>query len=591
MKLTLPNKRRGRILFALLAVLLAVGLAPLAVISWKLIDSSKEHLKTSQQESQLMLASTIAGQLDTHLSGLRAQLLGLSRLLGGEIGPAPGDAETRARRLLSEFSDDRILLLRYSDVKQLEVASASDADVPAELEPAFLEGFVKVAEGLANHRPVDADAVAVSPPVVLPADPPRSVVLLTAPVLAGGVFRGALYAVVDLQGVWDAVVAGRGSGQAVFAVDRSGRLFASRNLLGASPGDDLSPRSGIVKRFRDRAGLQTETMPFLWSDGGAPEWYLGSYELTRDGWGVFVQARESQLYERVHQMIEEAARWALLAISFAILAAVVFAGRLSNPIDRLAEASRAFAKGDFSVRVDVRARNEIGELAETFNAMAAELEEVIRRLRRAAEENNELFLGTARALATAIDAKDPYTRGHSVRVNRYSVVLARYAGLGSQDLADIHVASLLHDVGKIGVDDAILKKPAPLTAPEFEVMKQHTVLGAQIMAPIKKMQSIIPGLRSHHERWRGGGYPDNLQGDAIPLMARIIAVADSFDAMTTDRPYQKGMTFEAAVARINELKGVAFEERIVEAFNRAYRAGEFRPETPAEPAAPALSEA
>ena len=107
-------------------------------------------------------------------------------------------------------------------------------------------------------------------------------------------------------------------------------------------------------------------------------------------------------------------------------------------------------------------------------------------------------------------------------------------------------------------------------------MKQHTVIGANIMAPIRKMQRLLPGLRSHHERWTGGGYPDALAGDAIPLMARIIAVADSFDAMTTDRPYQKGMTFEQALARLNELKETAFDERIVESFNRAYRAGEFQ---------------
>jgi response regulator RpfG family c-di-GMP phosphodiesterase len=159
------------------------------------------------------------------------------------------------------------------------------------------------------------------------------------------------------------------------------------------------------------------------------------------------------------------------------------------------------------------------------------------------------------------------------------VILARYHGLSEGDIRDIHVASLLHDVGKIGVDDAVLKKPGKLTPEEFEVMKLHTVIGSNIMSPIRQMKRLLPGLRSHHERWGGEGYPDALAGDAIPLMARIIAVADSFDAMTTDRPYQKGMDFEKALARVNELKGTAFDERIVESFNRAYHAGEFRKET------------
>jgi len=108
-------------------------------------------------------------------------------------------------------------------------------------------------------------------------------------------------------------------------------------------------------------------------------------------------------------------------------------------------------------------------------------------------------------------------------------------------------------------------------------MKRHTVIGEKIMKPIRQMAKMLPGLRSHHERWEGQGYPDNQKGEEIPLLARLIAVADSFDAMTTDRPYQKAMTFEQAHARVNELKGKAFDEHVVEAFNRAYLAGEFQP--------------
>ena len=129
-----------------------------------------------------------------------------------------------------------------------------------------------------------------------------------------------------------------------------------------------------------------------------------------------------------------------------------------------------------------------------------------------------------------------------------------------------------------------MKKPGKLTPQEFEVMKLHTVIGANIMAPIRQMKRLLPGLRSHHERWTGEGYPDRLKGEGIPLMARIIAVADSFDAMTTERPYQKAMSFEAALARLNELKGSGFDESIVESFNRAYRSGEFAPRP--QPAAP-----
>ncbi|MDX1388922.1 MAG: HD domain-containing protein, partial [Acidobacteriota bacterium] len=388
-------------------------------------------------------------------------------------------------------------------------------------------------------------------------------------------FRGVLSTLVDLQDVWDSVIRRHMTGHTVFIMDRRGRLFATSDSEQVRIGQDLREME-IVSRFLYAEGRASETLPFVLEEGRREVRYIGSYELTSEGWGVFVLAKQRHIYLPVREMMSSTLTWALAALGLAILAAVFFAGTLSKPMNRLAAASRAFAEGDFSRRVHVRSRNEIGELADVFNRMAAKIEDDIRRLKRSSDENNELFLGTIRALAQAIDAKDPYTRGHSVRVNRYSVLLARYMGLPAPEVRDIHVASLLHDVGKIGIDDAILRKPGTLTPEEFGAMKTHTTLGASIMEPIRQMKKIIPGLRSHHERMNGSGYPDGLAGDEIPLMARIIAVADTFDAMTTHRPYQKAMTMEAALARINELKGVALDVKVVEAFNRAFHAGEFR---------------
>ena len=159
--------------------------------------------------------------------------------------------------------------------------------------------------------------------------------------------------------------------------------------------------------------------------------HLGSYQLTAEGWAILVYAPEHEVYLPVSSMVQSTLFWAIGVFGVAILAAVALAGTLSTPLNRLAAASRAFAAGNFSVRVRVRSRTEIGELADTFNRMAAEIEDYIRRLKGAVEEKNELFLGTIRALAQAIDAKDPYTRGHSARVNRYAVVLARQLGLSA----------------------------------------------------------------------------------------------------------------------------------------------------------------
>ena len=570
-----PPQRRARMVYLLLAVFTFVALAPLASVAWKLIDGNREALKTSHQERQLLLASMVARGVDVHVEALRGQLAHLAGLLARGAGRTAQVDPDEVQAVLDGVADERVVYLRFTDLHGTAVASPPSRRLPRELEPAFLAAFRSAAERLAERRVVDLAAVTVSEPILLGG---RATVVLSAPVVARGAIRGVLCALVDLGRVWDAVTADARGPYAVFAIDKRGRLFAATGLPEIEVGRDMTD-SGIVKRFLESPGA-TETVPFEWSPGsaGPVERYLGSYDVAREGWGVFVQGRERQVYSAVASMIQNTLQWALLALACALFAAAIFARMLADPIKKLAEASRAYAQGDFSTRVRVQSLTEVGELADTFNRMAAELEELIRRLRLAAEENNELFLGTARALASAIDAKDPYTRGHSVRVNRYSVILARYHGLAESEIRDIHVASLLHDVGKIGVDDAILKKPGHLTPEEFEVMKQHTVIGANIMAPIRKMQRLLPGLRSHHERWTGNGYPDGTAGEAIPLMARIIAVADSFDAMTTDRPYQKGMTFEQALARVNELKGTAFDERIVESFNRAYRAGEFRQE-------------
>ena len=573
--------RRGRIVLSLLAVFTLVGLAPLATVAWKLIDINREALTTAQQEYQLLLASAVATELDVHVDGFRAQLGRVARALAA----APARSEGEIRRVLADVADDRMVYLRFVPLGGRPVGSV-DHGVPEHLETLFAQGLGQAAAALAEGRDSGAAMATSSPPLLLDGSPPRVALVLSAPVASAGRFRGVLSAVVDLQAVWDEVIRDHPGGHELLGLDRRCRVFAHSGRNDAELGLDMS-RSELARRLLRAEGRARETFPFLWAEDGRAERHLGSYEITREGWAIVVHAREQQVYLPVRAMVESTVTWAIGALSLAILAAVFFARTLSTPIDRLASASRRFAAGDFAARVDVRSRNEIGELADTFNLMASEIEGYIRRLKQAAEENTELFLGTIRALAQAIDAKDPYTRGHSVRVHRYAELIGRNLGLTHDELRDLQVSSLLHDVGKIGIDDAILKKAGPLTREEFEIMKTHPVLGAVIMAPIPKMKAIIPGLRSHHERWSGGGYPDGLAGTAIPLQGRIIAVADTFDAMTTHRPYQRAMSFEEALARINDLKGVTFDEQVVEAFNAAYQAGDIRPEeTSAAPRQP-----
>ena len=156
-------------------------------------------------------------------------------------------------------------------------------------------------------------------------------------------------------------------------------------------------------------------------------------------------------------------------------------------------------------------------------------------------------------LAAAIDEKDPYTRGHSGRVAKYSLAIGESLKMNAEELDCLRISALLHDVGKIGVEDRILKKPGKLTDEEFDVMKQHTSKGANIMRPVAQLKDMLPGIEFHHERMDGHGYPSGLAGEQIPLLARIIAVADTFDAITTNRPYQTAMDLTYAIERIRSL--------------------------------------
>jgi len=209
--------------------------------------------------------------------------------------------------------------------------------------------------------------------------------------------------------------------------------------------------------------------------------------------------------------------------------------------------------------------------------MTDQIERYINDLQRSADENRELFLGTVKSLAAAIDGKDPYTRGHSERVSRMSMAIAQRLGLSDEECEKIRISALLHDVGKIGIDDSILKKPAALTDAEFEIMKQHPQKGYKIMSQIPAMKEFLPGMYMHHEMVNGEGYPQGLKGDEIPIMGKVVAVADTFDAMTTDRPYQRAMKFEDAVARIQYFVGTRYDEKVVAAFTEACAEGQIRP--------------
>lgn len=198
------------------------------------------------------------------------------------------------------------------------------------------------------------------------------------------------------------------------------------------------------------------------------------------------------------------------------------------------------------------------------------------------EREHKMFIHTAISLAAAIDARDPYTHGHTERVTQYSLMIAEELEDMPEALAyknfkeTLHIASLLHDVGKIGVPDSILNKNSQLTREEYEKVKEHSVTGAAILYPIRELGDIAKEVRGHHERFDGAGYPDGLNGEQIPFISRIIAVADTFDAITSDRPYRQKKMSEIAMQIIKDNSGTQFDPIIVSAFLLAYRKGKLQ---------------
>ncbi len=567
-----PASRRVGLLWTLLLVMVVTALAPLFLTAWKLIDINRESLESASREYQLEVAAGIVQDINATVAGARNQLSAIARVLESKLATG-SDAALTSEILAPHLAGD-IVLLRYSPRagRQLEVGEQSLlASKP--LSDAILSALMSAVQGeMFVSRPVAAARNGA--PCVIEGVPVRS----------GRGVHGVLAAVVDLGASWERSVGTLGGQYIIFALDDATGLFAEAGMPAAMKQADAWRRTEIVTRFRHEGAGVMEIMPFEAPPGMETQQLLGARASTDRGWGIFVLVDRNLAYASVAEMKRSVYQWALFAVSLAVICAVFFAGAITRPLKALVARARRIASGDFAARADVTSRNELGELAETFNFMAEEIRSYIDKIKAAAEENSQMFMGTIKALAAAIDEKDPYTRGHSERVYRYAIAIARHLNLSRQEMRNVTVGALLHDIGKIGIEDAILRKPASLSDKEFEIMKRHPLKGYNILSTMPQMQEIIPAMRNHHERWSGGGYPDNLKGEEIPMLARIVQVADTFDAMTTNRPYQRAMRWDAAVARIIELSGIAFDPAVVAAFKAAWYAGELRPEL-AEPAA------
>ncbi len=577
---------RIRLLYIVLGVLLLVGLLPLGFAGMLLSDRSAEELRSVEGRYQAQLVQDKARQIELYGQRYRDVVTGLARafeIAGGIKALNDPGYDSRLQKTLQE--DPNLIGLAIWPVNG-PVHRAFQPDVIQHQEV-----DQRVSEVLAR---MNGRGVVVSRPQIIRSGQEMALTV-AAPVMGGPSGQdlvAAVIAIISFQEVFNAVHQQTSKSErelldaglpVVFVVDQNGRAVAHPEAAVAFAEKPMTDLKVVQDWQQSGAQVQSALEPFSLVRDGRKVEMLGSYataELDKNSrLGVIAIQDESAALASVSDMRRQTILISFVAGMLTLLIGFFFAKKLTQPVQELASGAHRIASGDFSQRINIRSRTELGDLGNSFNLMTDQIERYITDLQRSADENRQLFLGTVKSLAAAIDGKDPYTRGHSERVSRMSVAIAQRLQLPDDECEKIRISALLHDVGKIAIDDNILKKPAALTDDEYLIMKQHPQKGYKIMSQIAAMKEFLPGMYMHHEMVNGQGYPQGLHGDEIPLMAKIVAVADTFDAMTTDRPYQRAMKFEDAVARIQSFVDTRYDAAVVCAFVAACDEGQIRPGT------------
>lgn len=568
--------RRLRILWIVLGALLFTSALPLWLYHREVLQLSEEKLQDTERLQQSEVTRSVASEILQFESNLSEQLESQRQLLAltGWIQDVSDTAHApQLSRMLQNVLQNNHDILYVTaigrDAKGESAESVKNADRDPFVDAALKRAFTASVQGL----PFVSGTFALG-------QENRPAFVISVPLMSDGQFSGMLAAVVSLDHILARLRDASVRDRTVFVVNADGRIVVHPDTVNMVPGRDLSSNPVVVKFKKVPEEIRaTETTPFTLDENDKPVEMIGTYSTVPElRWAVIAQRSlvKARVDAGVQDLTTTAMRFVIAVTLIALLVGYLSALGITRPIQGLVRSTRAISRAEFHERASVEGAAEISELAETFNGMADDIEKYVDRLQMAATENRELFMGSIRMLAAAIDEKDPYTRGHSGRVAKYSLTIAQEMGLDSEAMDKLRISALLHDVGKIGVDDNVLKKPGKLTEDEFALMKQHPVKGANIMRPVAQLKDMLPGIELHHERMDGQGYPYGLTGDQIPMMARIIAVADTFDAITTNRPYQSAMDLEYAMDRINQLAGAKFDVDVVRAIQRAVAAGKLK---------------
>ena len=575
----MPQKKlQISLVYFVVCALLLIGLVPLLLTGYFLSERSAGELRAVENRYQIQLVQEKGRQIEMFGRRHTDLVKGLANSFGLANDPKVFGLPQTDRQLSNTLRENPDVLAVY-----VQPATGDPLSLyrPGSIAKTEIDG---IAEGVL--RLIGNEPLYISNPQIAGAAKEPVITMASSASNENGRIA-TVVAIISLKNISRSVVGAEQTTEKelwesgrpiVFVVDQTGRALFHPDANLVQRQQALSNLKIVSEWQEANKQIQSGLVPFTGEYEGVEHEMIGAYSTVviadRLNLGVITMQDEAQALASVGEMRMQTRIISLLFALAAMVIGSVAARWLTSPVLRLSAAAQKIAGGDLSARVETNNITEIGQLGVSFNTMSDKLEEHIASLARAATENRELFVGTVKALAAAIDGKDKYTRGHSERVARISVAIGKQLGLPEDELETLRISALLHDVGKIAIDDNILKKPAALTTEEFEIMKTHPVRGYKIMSQIPAMKDFLPGMYMHHEMVNGQGYPQGLTDAQIPLQAKIVSVADTFDAMTIDRPYSKGMLLPEALERIGSFVGTRYDKRVVDALVRGCNAGE-----------------
>jgi putative nucleotidyltransferase with HDIG domain len=543
---------------AIFLLMLGVGLVSTAVVGLLVLSDTRELLTRDAQELSAERVRQVSMRTTAALEAPLRTVTALARVPG-----------FLSLSLVEQRAHLGSVLTERRDVTALTVFSARGERIPG------LQAFAvkdvpptEVAEHEARGRALLAggpEGVRFSPALLTPGRPPR----LTVAFPLGDPARGFVAAELSLDQLGQALEAEHvGSTGFAYLVDARGRLVAGAPTRFHS-GDDVAARPAVATVLRTLQSSPDRQMTWVGNFGeGDNRVVAASAVVPGPGWAVVSEQPLDAAYTQVHLMQRRIGLGLLTAALVALVLALLFSRGLTRPLKGFTTSALEIARGRFGTQVEVKTRNELGELAQTFNYMSRQLQAYDAETRGLYESLEKGYLETILALTNSIESKDPYTRGHSQRVGDMAAEIGRELGLSERDVKQLRYGGILHDIGKIGITEPILRKQTELTPEEMAVMREHPSIGASIVGPVSFLGNARDAVRSHHEKWNGTGYPEGLKGEAIPLIARVVSCADTWDACTSTRPYQRAMTARAALEVMERLRGVSLDPQVVDALRR-----------------------